>query len=210
MTFLVHSFKKVFSSRALLASYGGSLTKGWVGAAATATSDLSHICDLYQSSGPHRVLNPPSEARDRIRVLMDTSRVHYCWAMMAIPLKKIFFNSKIIISVLLELRISLQKVREGYISIKPPSCLTTKVNILLSGCGPCSIDLGIIWEPMRGADSQSPSPDWKNLSLHGDETLEDSCVCKAPTTLQEIQWRVKCDPGTTVKTQKAVVSHLID
>ena len=42
---------------------------------ATATWDLSHIRDLHHSSWQHQILNMPSEARDRIRVLMDTSRV---------------------------------------------------------------------------------------------------------------------------------------
>ena len=36
-------------------------------ATATATLDLSHVCDL-------RILDPRSEARDQTHVLMDTSR----------------------------------------------------------------------------------------------------------------------------------------
>ena len=32
----------------------------------TAMSDLSHVCDLYHSSRQHQILNPLSEARDRI------------------------------------------------------------------------------------------------------------------------------------------------
>ena len=32
---------------------------------ATATPDLSHICDLHHSSWQYQVLDPPSEARDR-------------------------------------------------------------------------------------------------------------------------------------------------
>ena len=39
---------------------------------ATATLDLSLICNLQC-----RILNPLSEARDRTRVLMDTSRIRY-------------------------------------------------------------------------------------------------------------------------------------
>ena len=42
---------------------------------ATATSDLSHICDLHHSSWQCRILNPLSEARDRTRVLTDASWV---------------------------------------------------------------------------------------------------------------------------------------
>ena len=42
-------------------------------ATATATWDLSHVCDLHHSSGQRRILNPPSEARDRVHVLTDTT-----------------------------------------------------------------------------------------------------------------------------------------
>ena len=49
-------------------------------ATATARPDLSHVCDLSRSSGKHRILNPLSKARDRTRILTDTSWVHYCWA----------------------------------------------------------------------------------------------------------------------------------
>ena len=42
---------------------------------ATATRDLSHVCDLHHSSQQRRILNPLSEARDRTRNLMDTSWV---------------------------------------------------------------------------------------------------------------------------------------
>ena len=43
---------------------------------ATATQDLSHICDLHYSSGQLWILNPLNEARDRTCILMDTSWVH--------------------------------------------------------------------------------------------------------------------------------------
>ena len=42
---------------------------------ATATQDLSHVCDLPHSSWQHQILNPRSEARDRTHVLMDTGQV---------------------------------------------------------------------------------------------------------------------------------------
>ena len=42
---------------------------------ASATADLSCICDLHHSSRQCRILNPLSGARDRTPVLMDTSRV---------------------------------------------------------------------------------------------------------------------------------------
>ena len=44
-------------------------------ATATATRDLSHVCDLHHSSQQRRILNPLSDVRDRTRVLMDPSWV---------------------------------------------------------------------------------------------------------------------------------------
>ena len=45
---------------------------------ATATPDLSCLCDLHHSSRQCWILNPLSEARDRTRILMVTSQVRYC------------------------------------------------------------------------------------------------------------------------------------
>ena len=42
---------------------------------ATATPDLSPICDLQHSSRQHRILNPQGEAWDRAHIFMDPSRV---------------------------------------------------------------------------------------------------------------------------------------
>ena len=44
---------------------------------ATATQDPSCICDLHHSSQQRWVLNPLSEARDRMCVLMDASQIHF-------------------------------------------------------------------------------------------------------------------------------------
>ena len=54
-------------------------------ATATAMWDLSHVCDLRHSSWQCWILNPLSEARDWTCILMDSSWVHYCWAMMGTP-----------------------------------------------------------------------------------------------------------------------------
>ena len=41
----------------------------WAYATATATQDLSCVCDLHHSSGQGQVLNPLSEARDQTCIL---------------------------------------------------------------------------------------------------------------------------------------------
>ena len=52
---------------------------------ATAMPDPSHICDLHHSSCQCRVLNPLSKARDRTRIPMDTSQIHFCCATRGLP-----------------------------------------------------------------------------------------------------------------------------
>ena len=42
---------------------------------ATATPDPSHICKLHHGSWQRWILNPLREARDRTRILMETSQV---------------------------------------------------------------------------------------------------------------------------------------
>ena len=54
-------------------------------ATATVTQDTSHVCDLHRSSQQCWILNPLREARDWTCILMDTSRVPYCWATMGTP-----------------------------------------------------------------------------------------------------------------------------
>ena len=44
---------------------------------ATATPDLSCVCDLHHSSQQRWILNPLSESRDWTHILMDTSRIYY-------------------------------------------------------------------------------------------------------------------------------------
>ena len=42
---------------------------------ATTMPDLGRVCDLHHSSRQCQILNPLSEARVRICILMDTSRI---------------------------------------------------------------------------------------------------------------------------------------
>ena len=44
-------------------------------ATATATPDLSGICDLHYSSQQRRILNSLNRARDQTCILMDTSQI---------------------------------------------------------------------------------------------------------------------------------------
>ena len=52
---------------------------------ATAMWDLSRDCDLHHTSWQCHILNPLSEARDWTCILMDTNRVHFCWARTGTP-----------------------------------------------------------------------------------------------------------------------------
>ena len=45
---------------------------------ATATWDLSRICDQHHSSEQRQILNPLSEAGDQTRILMGTPQIRYC------------------------------------------------------------------------------------------------------------------------------------
>ena len=44
---------------------------------ATATWDLSHVCDLHHSLWQHQILNPLSEDGDWTRILMDSFLLHH-------------------------------------------------------------------------------------------------------------------------------------
>ena len=44
-------------------------------ATATAMQGLSHVCDLQHSSQQRQILNPLSEVRDQIHMLMDASQI---------------------------------------------------------------------------------------------------------------------------------------
>ena len=57
---------------------------------ATATWDLSHVCNLHHSSQKHQIPDPLSEARDQTHNLMDTSRIHFCCATAGTPFAQFF------------------------------------------------------------------------------------------------------------------------
>ena len=52
---------------------------------ATATQDLSHVCNLHHSQRQHQIPNPLSKARDGTRNLMFPSRIHFCCATVGTP-----------------------------------------------------------------------------------------------------------------------------
>ena len=52
---------------------------------ATVMQDLSCIGNLHHCSKQRQILNPLSGARDRTRVLMDTSQIHFCCATTGTP-----------------------------------------------------------------------------------------------------------------------------
>ena len=58
---------------------------------ATATPDLSCVCNLHHSSQQCRILNPLSKAGDRTRNPMVPSQICFCCATTGTPLS---FNSK--------------------------------------------------------------------------------------------------------------------
>ena len=73
-------------------AYGSSQERGGTGATAAgrchshAESEPHVQRNLHHSSVQHQILNPLSEARDRARILMDTSRICFLCATRGIPL----------------------------------------------------------------------------------------------------------------------------
>ena len=70
---------------------------------ATATQDLSRVCDIHHSSQQHRIPKPLSKSRDRTCILMDTSRIRFCCAMEGTPQqdclerrRSVFFFNKVL------------------------------------------------------------------------------------------------------------------
>ena len=58
-------------------------------ATATAILDLSRVCNLHHSSWQGWwILNPLSEAKDQICILMNASQIRFYWAMTGTPIRK--------------------------------------------------------------------------------------------------------------------------
>ena len=53
----------------------------------------SHVFKLHQSSWQGQIPNPLSKARDRTRILLDTTHVHFCWAFLNITLTELALNA---------------------------------------------------------------------------------------------------------------------
>ena len=81
---------------------------------ATATSDLSHTCDLHHSSPQCQILNPLSEARDRTHGLMVPTQICFRCATTGTP----------------NCNISLLAVRISLLSLYPPHSHSFKILVL--------------------------------------------------------------------------------
>ena len=110
--------------RVVSAAHGCSQARGRIGATAaslvtaTATQDLSHVCDLHYSSRQYQILNLLSEARDWILILMGTSQVRYRWATTGTPkinfLKNLIYNNKKINKVDVGKKLNIRSVRPAH------------------------------------------------------------------------------------------------
>ena len=74
--FLFFFFFFCLAFKAAPTAYGGSQARGWVG----------YSCRLHHSSRQRRIFDTLSEARDRTRVLVVTSRIRFLCATAGTPL----------------------------------------------------------------------------------------------------------------------------
>ena len=58
---------------------------------ATATQDLSRVCDVHHSSQQHQIPDPLSKARDQTHILMVTSQIHFHCATKGTPQFELIF-----------------------------------------------------------------------------------------------------------------------
>ena len=74
--------------RAIPMAYGDFQDRGRIGATsarhttATATSDLSYVCNLHQSSQQCQIFKPLSKARNRTHNLIVPSQIHFHWVLL--------------------------------------------------------------------------------------------------------------------------------
>ena len=61
---------------------------------AVAVQDPSHVCDLHHSSQQHWIPDLLSEAREWTCIIMDTSRICFCWATIRPPYFQVFYMRK--------------------------------------------------------------------------------------------------------------------
>ena len=76
---------------------------------ATATPDLSSICNLHHSLWQYLILNSLSEAKDQTHILMDTSQSHFRCATTGTP-QTLFFRA------VLGLQKNKQSTENSYVS----------------------------------------------------------------------------------------------
>ena len=98
---LLLSLLLLYLFKATPEAYGGSQARGPFRAVAASlchshsnARSESRVCNLYHSSWQHWILNPPSKARDQTSILMDTSQIHFHWAMTGTPNKAYFWVTK--------------------------------------------------------------------------------------------------------------------
>ena len=96
--FIFNFFFLLFRATPAPVVYVNSQARDWIGATATGlhhshsnVSDPSFVCNLHHSSQKCQILHPLSETRDRSHILMDTSWIHFHWAMMGTPSFFFFF-----------------------------------------------------------------------------------------------------------------------
>ena len=75
-------------------AYGGPQASGWIGATAV---------DLHLSSQQRHILNPLREARYQTHNLMVPSQIHFCCAMMGIPILITIYSSSSLLNLVLQI-----------------------------------------------------------------------------------------------------------
>ena len=112
---------------------------------ATAISDPSRVCSLHHSSRQRRVPHALSEPRDRVRVLVDTSRVRCCRATVGTPCRLSLSLSLSLLSLPLCLSVSIS------LSVSLPlSVSSVSVSLQCLCLFPHCLSLSLSLSPQRG------------------------------------------------------------